>query len=385
MSSFDEVPPSEDIVITTVTAHTALPTKINLFSISHFLQHHKSEWKEIATVKYNFGKQISSATGKRIFYFATWIGILSDVDRPHKLCIRFSGNGAVHVVGVINPSVEYIWLEDWLKRFLNAVTAAPVPCKANIKQSSVLHNLWVCPEGYIWSPTMKVPIGWAALPEGDENVQQLVLSGKPVRAVTSEGPVKFRTIKGDPMFFDALGHQLEMHSPPREPKRRRQTISDESLEKTEFKDISTSLSEADWSTSVQSVTGDEKLDTNNLDFFWTTDCINAKCSSGRILIAGTTDKYENWLDRDKFKEFIRKNYATLMVSFDPEIHKAVQITFFPDERNENGRLDQKGSVSVTRTGLFWLYGFQQMQFANDTSDMMQSVISAFRQTCQIAS
>lgn len=384
MNSPDEVAPSKDIVITTVTAHTALPTKINLFSISHFLQHHKDDWKEIATVKYNFGKQISSSTGKRIFYFATWIGLLSDVDRPHKLCIRFSGNGAVHVVGVINPSIEYTWLEDWLKRFLKAVSIAPVPCKASIRQHKALHNLWACPEGYIWSPIMKVPIGWATLPETDNSVHQLVLSGKPVRPVHADGPVKFRTIKGDPMFFDSLGHQLEMKMSDQTLKRRRQTLSDDALV-DKFQQMSLNpvfqSENLEESTSVQSVTGEDVLDTEQIDFFWTTDCINAKCSHGRILIKGTADKYENWLDRDKFKEFVRKNYSSLMVSFDPEIHKAVQITFFPDERNENGRLDQKGSVSVTRTGLFWLYGFQQMQFANDTSAMIQGVISAFQQTC----
>lgn len=114
----------------------------------------------------------------------------------------------------------------------------------------------------------------------------------------------------------------------------------------------------------------------DVDFLWTTDCINAKCAVSRI--RGSEDGSENWLNRDKFKHFMAEHYPSLMVNFDPDVHKAVQITFFSEERNKAGRVLQKGSVSVTQTGLFWLYGFQQMQFANDTADMMQQVINVFR-------
>lgn len=402
-----EVSPSPDIFITTVTAHTTLQTKINLLAISHYLHHYTSEWPEIAWVKSNFGRQIDPDTEKRVFYFATWFGLVSQVDRPHRLCIRFNGNGAVHVVGIINPAIEYEWLEDWLRRFLRAVDNTEVPCKASIQQRPEFHNLWACSEGYIWSPQTKVPIGWAPMPTTPQEKtcgNQLVLSGKPVilrdhsnnekLVDTNEGEdvkVYFRTIKGNPMlYFDQLGHQVaidnESYTKPIRGKRKHSV--EETIEMAKFTPLPLNTilldkTDLDWSTSVQSIT-DEHLNLNNLQLKWKTACINAKCSLARIRdTSSTRESYINWLDRDKFRDFVKEHYDNLMVNFDPEVHKAVQVTFFIEQRNELGRLEAKGSVSVTRTGLFWLYGFQEMEFANQAADMISKVILAFRNICLV--
>ena len=361
----DEVIPSLDIEVTTVTTHTHLRSKINLLSLSHYLEHFQSDWPEIVKVTSNFGRQVMP-TKKRIFYFATWIGIRSDVTRPHKLCIRFNGNGAIHVVGIINPSIERPLLAKWLGKFLRAVHESQVPCKHSITQRETCHNLWACDEGYIWSPSMKWPIGWSPkVKDTDDHGDKLVLSGKPVTTVMDHHKIKFKTLKGNPtLYFDQYGHLVD-------------TNHDTSI-KFPVND--------DWNNSIYSIDdvaslSTTKLDFDNLNLEWVTDCINAKCDKETVRAptsSAKTIKNINWLDRDLFKEFVKTNYPSLMVSFDPEVHKAVQITFFPDKPNCAGRFEQRGSVSVSGTGLFWLYGFSQMQFANDTAEMIRDLVRVFK-------
>lgn len=408
--------PIPEISVTTVTMHTHLPSHVNLFSISHYLDHHQEKWPEILLVKKNFGRQIAPSTKKRIFYFATWFRVESTVERPHNLCIRFNGNGAIHIVGVINPALECPWLEDWLRKFLADVHQTPVPCADTIKARPNIHNLLACADGYIWSPKWKVPIGYSPLVnETDVCGDQLVLSGKPVVPMdsTSSSGIEadtpkhhhgqkpsFRTMKGNPIrYFDADGHMIaseqiqvfqtfarklqtqkrKRDATPSQTKQVEPEVYYDDSDRSSHKEAN-ATTPLSFGTRIGSINPgmDTPFDIEDVEFHWVTSCINAKCETCTMPNQKRPKKNLDWLDRDKFKSFVRHHYPSLMVSFDPDAHKALQIKFFYPEPESNGRLEERGSVFVTRTGLFWLYGFKEMEFANEAALMMQSLIEVFR-------
>lgn len=430
----NEVEPSPLLYVTTVTSHLTIPSTGNVLSISHYLEHYQHLWPEIYKIRCNFGRQIAPDTKRRIFYNATWFRLHSNVERPHNLCIRFNNNGSIHVTGVINPAIERPWLEEWLKKFFKDIHTRDVPCIKSITQRSNCNNLWACSDGFIWSPTLKVPIGWSPKIKGDDACgDELTLFGKPVREIepdsapkhlaTSITP-KFRSTKGSPIrYFDEMGHLLPLlstkkasHWMPTLPDITKSPCSDDDSEQNRCKapnakrqrcmdvvrpdhqaktpdDYVSNAADVPFTTSMATVypfetkhpitVAKDALDFDQLIFDWTTDCINAKCSTCTIPDENKPRKNKHWLDRDVFKTFMQTSYPSLMVSFDPDIHKAAQVTVFSTERNTHGRFEQRGSVQVTRTGLFWLYGFQQMKFANEIAEMMKNVIEIFRRQQQL--
>ncbi len=124
---------------------------------------------------------------------------------------------------------------------------------------------------------------------------------------------------------------------------------------------------------------------------WRITCINAKCEKSRDL----HDK--QWLQRDHFTKYMQRVYKDVLTSFDPLPYKAVHLTFFhrsdthhpslkrgaagtkrlpPFEMNPVGK--QIGTIGVTSTGLFWLYGFKCLEKANERAHHMVMLLKQYR-------
>lgn len=374
-----------NITVTTITAHTKLfDWEINLFSIEHYFSvYGTTEFPEIGKITVNFGKQRNPLTDKRIFFTAIWFIIQCPIGpEPHNVCLKFWQNGSMHVTGLRDHPVEMKWLSKWIGTFLAHIQSRPVNC--HIEKDKKNFDLLVCEHRVIWSSHTKRPIGW--IPPSSSAIschappplkqkrtsktiskaglkapQTVILHGKPVRYDEhSSSLYPFVTTKGKKERFTKDGEKID------------QTFL--AGESTDFSFATTNHPERDYCNYIpQHLT-------------WKVVCLNAKCELARDFST------KQWLSRDHFAGYMREVYKNIMTSFDPNSYKAVQLTFYDENpvylehRNTSTNpmpasqgTKQIGTVSVTSTGLFWLYGFKDLEVAKEVASDVVGLLQLYKQ------
>lgn len=282
------------------------------------------------------------------------------------MCLKFWSNGSLHIAGMRYHPEETVWLTNWIARFFDHIESKLVTCQP--REDVNRHHLLVCEHGIIWSKCTHAPIGWVPSTQLPAKHQSIGLHGKPVVATIdakSKRLVGFTTTKGQKESFDANGDLLT---------------------------TATSL--------TQSNTGPFRLPVTNHPFQcyknllpgrleWRISCINAKCEKSRDL----HDK--QWLQRDHFTQYMQRVYRNVLTSFDPLTYKAVHLTYFqcrdvarksnlkrqspaviPSPADTVG--EQIGTFGITSTGLFWLYGFKDLDKANERAHHMVMLLKQYR-------
>ncbi len=370
MTSLDHI-----ISVTTTTADAKLQSlddfEINLFTLSHYLDEYgSSEFPEIGKITMNFGRQLNPVTLKRIFFTAVWFRLCY---KDHNLCLKFWGNGSLHISGMKNHPEETLWLTHWIAHFFDHIESKQVSCQP--REDKDRHNLLVCEHCIVWSKKTKAPIGWVPSPSLPAKHQSIGLHGKPVVAILepkTKQVTGFMTTKGRKEYFDADGDHLASMT----------RLSHSS--KTGFR---LPVTNHPFQCYKDSFPG---------RLHWRISCINAKCEKSRDL----HDK--QWLQRDHFTKYMQRVYKDVLTSFDPLTYKAVHLTFFhrrdthhPAALKRGGgggattskRVplfetdpigEQIGTVGVTSTGLFWLYGFKCLDKANERAHHMVMLLKQYR-------
>lgn len=364
--------PSESakVVVTTSTAHTKLlDWDINLFSIEHYLHiHGNTEFPEIYKIRMNFGRQRNPVTEKRIFFTAIWFNIRCPIGpKPHNLCLKFWQNGSLHVTGLLDHRIETPWLTEWIANFLTHIQNQPIEC--TLQKESSVHDLLVCNHHVVWSPVSKRPIGWIPPSRRTDEKAVIILHGKPVR-FDKTSCLPFVTTKGKVERFDNNGDKiLELPHP--------EDASEEDF--SAFMFAVTNHPWEDYKTVLKQRLG------------WKIVCINGKCENA------CEAKRKQWLSRDHFARYMREVYRNIMTSFDPNPYKAVKLTFFADQKCEfldPGAIalraaiksdkaapnvgNQVGTIGVTSTGLFWLYGFKDLGTADEVANEVLNILNIYK-------
>ncbi len=347
------------ISVTTTTANSTLlryKLTINLFSLAHYLDEYgNSEFPEIGKITMNFGRQRNPTTQKRIFFTAIWFKLSH---KDHNLCLKFWSNGSLHVTGMLDHVTESVWLSHWVANLFEHIESTPVRCL--LMENPAYCGLKTCDHNIVWSKAGNYPIGWTPseiLPAEHRNIG---LHGKPVKPIyDGNGHIhSFSTTKGKKEIFDANGDTpgavlccpvptLAMTNRP----------------------------------------GEKYSATFGQDMRWSVSCINAKCEKSR------EPHRKRWLSREHFTHYMQRVYRTVQTTFDPMVYKAVQLTFFdkcsdkdkaaahigPLRRTKRQNIGQKvGTVSMTSTGLFWLYGFKDLDRAKERAEHMVTLLKQYK-------
>lgn len=376
------------ITVTTITAHTKLFSwEINLFSIEHYFSiFGTTEFPEIGKITVNFGRQRNPLTDKRIFFTAIWFIIQCPVGpEPHNVCLKLWQNGSMHVTGLRDHTIEMPWLSAWIGSFFDHIQSRPVTC--TIQREPKNYNLLVCEHNVIWSSHSKRPIGWIppclATKTRYDPPAVLILHGKPVKFESkSSSSFPFVTTKGKKERFAKDGEKIHASY-----------AHLDRVGKDTFQFATTDHVTMDYKDMIS-----KKLQ-------WKIVCLNAKCEINR------EPSKRQWLSRDHFAEYMREVYKNIMTSFDPNSYKAVQLTFYDEESsflkrrqysyNEDLQAEnelqefprtllsssttllsdggkQIGTVSVTSTGLFWLYGFKDLDVAKDVASDVVNLLRLYK-------
>lgn len=363
---FSESTLQKIISVTTTTADAKLQIlddlKINLFTLSHYLDEYGNrEFREIGKITMNFGRQLNPVTLKRIFFTAVWFRLSY---KDHNLCLKFWGNGSLHIAGMKDHVEETVWLTRWIARFFDHIESKQMtchPCEDNMR-----YGLLVCEHCIVWSKTTHEPIGWVPSPALPAKHQSIGLHGKPVVATmdaTTNQLTGFVTTKGSKQYFDRHGDEIIP------------VLRHESQPSSTFR---LPMTNHPFQRYTETLPG--RLE-------WRITCINAKCERSRDL------HNKRWLSRDHFTHYMQRIYKDVLTSFDPLTYKAVHLTFFhareaPKRSYSTSKQEavtstqklgeQIGTVGVTSTGLFWLYGFKDVDKANERAHHMVMLLKQYR-------